>query len=101
MSAASYYASLLWPGPAGPGGVEDRAVHKRVREGNPMRIIAPCAACHGESDRKGAAPWLGGQSSVYLAAQLRPFASGQRRNVARNMTPEEIDGAARYYPARP
>jgi len=106
---ANYYASLPRPGPAETGGTEDRAIRKLVREGDPMRNIAPCASCHGERDRKGAAPWLGGQSSVYLAAQLRLFASGQRhndineqmRNVARNMTPDEIDGAAKYYAAQP
>ncbi|MFC0398225.1 c-type cytochrome [Paraburkholderia rhizosphaerae] len=106
---AAYYASLPRPGPAETGGTEDRAIRRLVNEGDPMRNIAPCAACHGERDRKGAAPWLGGQSSVYLAGQLRLFASGQRRNdineqmrnVARNMTPEEIDGVAKLYAARP
>jgi cytochrome c553 len=116
---AAYYASLPRPGPAETGGAaagagqessaESRAIRKLVNEGDPMRNIAPCAACHGEHDRKGAAPWLGGQSSVYLAGQLRLFASGQRhndineqmRNVARSMTPEEIDGVAKYYAAQP
>jgi cytochrome c553 len=106
---ANYYASLPRPGPAETGrGSEDSAIRKLVTEGDPMRNIAPCAACHGERDRKGAAPWLGGQSSVYLAGQLRLFADGQRRNdineqmrnVARNMTPDEIDGVAKYYAAR-
>ncbi|APR34524.1 c-type cytochrome [Paraburkholderia sp. SOS3] len=115
---AAYYASLPRPGPAEAGGAaaagadnsaEARAIRKLVNEGDPMRNIAPCAACHGERDRKGAAPWLGGQSSVYLAGQLRLFANGQRRNdineqmrnVARNMTPEEIAGVAKYYAAQP
>jgi cytochrome c553 len=106
---ANYYASLPRPGPAETGrGSEDSAIRKLVTEGDPMRNIAPCAACHGERDRKGAAPWLGGQSSVYLSGQLRLFADGQRRNdineqmrnVARNMTPDEIDGVAKYYAAR-
>jgi cytochrome c553 len=43
-----------------------------------------------------------------MAAQLRAFADGDRhndineqmRNVARNMTPEEIDGVAKYYAER-
>ena len=76
-------------------------------QGDPERNIAPCAACHGQLDRKGAAPWLGGQSPVYLAAQMRAFASGARhndineqmRNVARQLTPTEIDGLANYYAA--
>jgi cytochrome c553 len=106
---AAYYASLPRPIPVETGGTEDRAIRKLVNDGDPMRNIAPCAACHGEHDRKGSAPWLGGQSSVYLAAQLKLFANGQRRNdineqmrnVARNMTSEEIEGVAKYYAAQP
>jgi len=107
---AAYYASLARAPAAGktPAGAgPDATVVRLAMQGDPRRNIAPCAACHGELDRKGAAPWLGGQSSVYLAAQLRAFASGERhndineqmRNVARQMTPEEIDSLARYYAA--
>lgn len=107
---AAYYASL----PRAPaaeaaatGAEPDANAVKLAMQGDPQRNIAPCAACHGQLDRKGAAPWLGGQSSVYLAAQLRAFASGARhndineqmRNVARRMTPAEIDNLARYYAA--
>jgi cytochrome c553 len=107
---AAYYASLArapaaekTPADMGP----DETAVRLAMQGDPRRNIAPCAACHGELDRKGAAPWLGGQSSVYLAAQLRAFASGERhndineqmRNVARQMTPEEIDSLAKYYAA--
>lgn len=56
-------------------------------------------------DRKGAAPWLRGQSSTYLAQQMRAFASGARRNdineqmrkVARQLTSAEIDSLSKYY----
>lgn len=85
----------------------DATAVKLAMQGDPQRNIAPCAACHGQLDRKGAAPWLGGQSSIYLAAQMRAFASGARhndineqmRNVARQMTPAEIDSVAKYYAA--
>lgn len=105
---AAYYASLprapaveVLPAGVGP----DANAVKLAMQGDPQRNIAPCAACHGQLDRKGAAPWLGGQSSVYLAAQMRAFASGvrrndineQMRNVVRQMTPAEIDGIAKYY----
>ncbi|MGF6769275.1 cytochrome c553 [Paraburkholderia sp. GAS199] len=105
---AVYYASL----PRAPaaevlptGTAPDANAVKLAMQGDPQRNIAPCAACHGQLDRKGAAPWLGGQSSIYLAAQLRAFASGARRNdineqmrnVARQMTPEEMDSLGRYY----
>jgi cytochrome c553 len=107
---AAYYASLsrapaaeVLPAGVGP----DANAVKLAMQGDPQRNIAPCAACHGQLDRKGAAPWLGGQSSVYLAAQMRAFASGARhndineqmRNVARQMTPAEIDSVAKYYAA--
>ncbi|ABE28920.1 cytochrome c family protein [Paraburkholderia xenovorans LB400] len=107
---AAYYASLPGAPAAGvpaTGTEPDANAVKLAMQGDPQRNIAPCAACHGQLDRKGAAPWLGGQSSVYLAAQLRAFASGARRNdineqmrnVARRMTPAEIDSLARYYAA--
>lgn len=74
-----------------------------------MRNIAPCGSCHGGLDIKAGSPWLGGQSAVYIKAQLQAFVSGvrrndisqQMRNIARQMTPEEMDQAARYYAAQP
>ena len=77
--------------------------------GAPTRGIAPCGACHGSLDNKTGSPWLEGQSAVYLKAQLEAFASGQRRNdisqqmrnVARAMTPAEIEEAAAYYASQP
>jgi cytochrome c553 len=80
-----------------------------VIAGAPMRNIAPCGACHGDIDSKAGSPWLGGQSAVYIKAQLKAFASGgrrndisqQMRNIARQMTAEEIDAVALYYEAQP
>jgi cytochrome c553 len=107
---AAYYASL----PLAPAAEKTRAGEgpdpiavRLAMQGDPQRNIAPCAACHGQLDRKGAAPWLGGLSADYLAAQLHAFASGARhndineqmRNVARQMTAEEIDAVAKYYAA--
>ena len=77
--------------------------------GAPMRGIAPCGSCHGSLDNKTGSPWLEGQSEAYLKAQLQAFASGQRtndisqqmRNIARAMTPQEIDEAAAYYASQP
>ncbi|NML30595.1 c-type cytochrome [Paraburkholderia sp. G-4-1-8] len=107
---AAYFASFARPPAAETtraGAEPDATAVRLAMQGDPQRNIAPCAACHGQLDRKGAAPWLGGQSADYLAAQLRAFASGARhndineqmRNVARQMTPEEIDSVARYYAA--
>lgn len=100
---AAYYAYL-------PRLPEERSVSRIpapaiVVSGAPMRGIAPCGACHGDIESKLGAPWIGGQPAAYIKAQLAAFASGgrhndtsqQMRNVARSMTPEEIDAAAHYY----
>jgi cytochrome c553 len=107
LDLAAYYAflprvPLSHPGPPLPAPVI-------VINGAPMRNIAPCGSCHGGIDTKAGAPWLGGQSAVYIKAQLQAFASGARRNdiseqmrnVARQMTSEEIDMAAEHYASRP
>jgi cytochrome c553 len=80
-----------------------------VVHGAPLRGIAPCGACHGEVGAKASAAWLEGQPVAYLHSQLEAFASGARhndideamRNVARTMTPQEIDAASRYYAEHP
>jgi cytochrome c553 len=80
-----------------------------VARGAPMRNVPACAACHGTTDAKLGAPWLDGQSAVYIKVQLQAFATGARhndiseqmRNIARQMTAAEIDEAARYYAGRP
>jgi cytochrome c553 len=74
-----------------------------------MRNVPPCVACHRGLDNKTGSPWLDGQAAAYAKAQLQAFADGTRRNdiseqtrnVARQMTPEEIDAAARYYASQP
>lgn len=76
-----------------------------VASGAPLRGIAPCGTCDGGLDHKTGSAWLDGQPSGYLRAQLQNFASGARhndisaqmRNIARRMTPAEIDDAARFY----
>src|SRR4029450_8917727 len=55
--------------------------------GGPMRNIAPCGSCHGDIDNKAGSPWLGGQSAVYIKAQLQAFAAGSRRNDISRETP--------------
>jgi cytochrome c553 len=77
--------------------------------GAPMRGIAPCGSCHGSLDNKAGSPWLEGQSELYLKSELQAFAAGKRtndisqqmRNIARAMTPQEIDAAADYYASQP
>jgi len=77
--------------------------------GAPVRGIAPCGSCHGSLDNKTGSPWLEGQSAAYIKSQLQAFASGERRNdineqmrnIARALTPQEIEEAANYYASQP
>ena len=81
---------------------------KIVTDGAPMRNIAPCGSCHGTLDQKPGSPWLNGQPAAYIKAQLEAFStgarrndiSGQMRNIARRMTPEEVAAVAAYYGAQ-
>ena len=104
---AAYYAYL--PRPAPFRSVSEPVAPAVVANGAPMRNIPPCAACHGGMEIKTGSPRLKGESAVYLEAQLKAFTSGirhddisqQMRNIARQMTPAEIDSAARYYSGQP
>jgi cytochrome c553 len=107
LDLAAYYSYLpRVPSPRLDAGI---AMPPIVRVGAPMRNVPPCGACHGDIDSKAGSPWLGGQSAVYIKAQLQAFASDRRRNdiseqmrnIARRMTAEEIDQAADYYAAQP
>lgn len=107
LDLAAYYSYL----PRQPGSHPDPAISapQITARGAPMRNVAACSSCHGEHDAKIGTPWLEGQSAVYLRAQLQAFAtstrrndiSGQMRNIARQLTPAEIDAAANYYAAQP
>jgi cytochrome c553 len=88
--------------------VSPPAIIQLVELGDPHRNIPPCASCH----RAGAggpieAPVLAEQRDEYLIAQLKLYASGQRRNdvygrmrlIASQLTEDEIKGLAAYYRA--
>ncbi|RUL77674.1 c-type cytochrome [Dyella choica] len=97
---SAYYAAL--PRDSAP---EMYPAPDIVATGSPMRNIAPCESCHGAMATKLGAPWLALQPREYLKSQLEAFAGGSRhndisaqmRNIARNMTPDEINAAASYY----
>ncbi|MBP2549745.1 cytochrome c553 [Neorhizobium galegae] len=99
---AAYYAYL----PSVPTNHASTAgVPAIVAYGAPLRGIAPCGSCHGSVENKAGSPWLGGQPSAYITAQLNAFAVGirtndtsqQMRNIARQMSKDEIAQAAEYY----
>jgi cytochrome c553 len=84
------------------------AIVRLVELGDPGRNIPPCASCH----RPGSGgpietPILAEQGRDYLIAQLKMYASGERRNdvyarmriIAAKLTPSEIGGLATYYRA--
>lgn len=105
---AGYYAFLPRPTVSQVRG-DSESVPALVRVGDPMRNIAPCASCHGGLDQKPGSPWLEGMSATYVRGQLQSFANGTRandpfgqmRNVARNLTADEIGRLATYYSDRP
>jgi cytochrome c553 len=101
---AEYYAYL-------PRSADQAAAGEPPRiavDGAPMRGIAPCGACHGELGVKAGAAWLEGQPATYLRTQLDDFASGMRtndideqmRNIARRMTPQDVDVVSQFYAGR-
>jgi cytochrome c553 len=66
-----------------------------------------CAACHGPSGRGNAPaafPSVQGQHATYVAAQLRAYKAGTRntdpnqmmRDIAAQLSEEEIDAVASY-----
>jgi cytochrome c553 len=107
IDLATYYAYLprlpaYHPQQQGPA-------PRIVIYGAPLRNIPSCGSCHGALDNKAGSPWLEGQPAAYLKTQLEAFANGTRRNdiseqmrnVARQMTPDEIEEAARYFGSQP
>jgi cytochrome c553 len=104
---SAYYAYLPRVAPP-PDLAEQMKAPAIVQIGAPMRNIAPCVSCHGGSDYKNTSPLLEGASASYIREQLQAFANGTRsndihgqmRNIARQMTPEEIETVARYYSRR-
>jgi cytochrome c553 len=100
---AAYYAYL--PKARTAPTTYDETLPALVRVGDPLRNIAPCISCHGGVDQKFGTPWLEGMPKSYLVAQLAAFASGARRNdsqaqmrnMARAMTPVEIEEVAAFY----
>jgi cytochrome c553 len=105
LDLATHFASLPNPYAAAAPGSASPAARSLIEVGSPMRSIASCAACHGPMGLVPGAPELRGQQRAYLEQQLQAFKSGirhndiseQMRNVARELTGEEIAMLAAYY----
>lgn len=105
IDLATHYAALA--GPPLPAAVAppDEATRRLIQDGNPMRGIVACAACHGPQGHTLAAPPLHGQQRGYLEVQLQAFKAGRRHNdiseqmrsVARGLNDDQIASLAAYY----
>lgn len=83
-------------------------VPRLVSNGSPMRNIGACASCHAPAVGRAATPVLDGLPAAYIRDQLSAFRAGRRandineqmRNVARQLTDQEIALIAAYYASR-
>lgn len=105
-AVVAYYAGL----PAPEGGEAAPAPVLWI-QGDPGRELQPCAACHGDQGQGvgGGQPALAGQPQVYTRGQLERWRLAKRRNdprgamaeIARKLTPAEIDAIAAWLRRRP
>jgi cytochrome c553 len=84
--------------------VTNSDVSRLIMDGDPMRNVVSCAACHGPEGVKTGAPPLPGQPVQYLVNQLVAFSQGTRSNdinrqmrlIVTRLTPDEIKRLAEY-----
>jgi cytochrome c553 len=109
---AAYFATLpaLAGTPRAASAAAQDAAHPAARQlyaqGDPMRKLPACVACHGEGGKgvAGVAPVIGGQGQRYLEQQLQDWRNGSRNNsaggvmnqLAAPLTDAEIESLARY-----
>lgn len=86
--------------------IPDEHINRLINLGDPVRRIPPCQGCHAQGvGGPVEAPVLVGQNSEYIERQLLAYKSGQRRNdvyrrmrdIAQNLTADEIKRLARAY----
>ena len=87
--------------------ITQTAASEEARKGPWPNDIFECEGCHGvdgNSLHQGY-PSLAGQPAIYLTAQLRSFASGQRHDpmmepLAMTLTPKEISDVTEFFAAQ-
>ena len=105
---AAFYGRSARPygGLGGRFQAADVLIVRLATEGDSARRIPACNSCHvNGAGGPIETPVLTGQHHQYLAAQLRAYKNGQRRNdvyqrmrnIARGLSDEEIEALARYY----
>lgn len=103
---AAYYSAQT------PTGLEADAAklsrgQRLYRGGDASKSIAACAACHGPTGHGNPTalyPSIAGQHAAYVAKQLRAYRTGSRdtdanqmmRNVAHDLSDEQIDAVASF-----
>jgi cytochrome c553 len=107
LDIATHFGSLPNPFTRLPGTPSrtDGVARRLVANGDPMRGVASCAACHGPMALVTGAPGLRGQQRAYAEQQMLAFKTGirhndideQMRSVARQLTDQEIAALADYY----
>lgn len=90
-----------------PVAAKDVSAEQLVRQGDPARLLTPCASCHGVKGQGGKleASALAGQNPLYVTRTLLHYQSGARANdaaqgmraFAKKLTRGEIDALATYY----
>ncbi len=76
--------------PDSRGDIDDREIRLREqRVGDESKQLQACANCHGPdgSGERYAAPYLAGQSAVYLANAIREWKAGTRHSGEKQMGP--------------
>lgn len=106
---ARYYAAL--PTPAHPAGTPNPAGERLARYGDWRRQLPGCVQCHGPGGSGVGAnfPPLAGQGAAYIAAQLRAWQAGTRRNdplqlmqhVAGQLSAQEVQAVSAWFAAQP
>ncbi|MEW9571730.1 cytochrome c [Rhodanobacter sp. Si-c] len=108
---AKYYSMLPVPAHAATTPPADDIGAKLATRGDWSRELPACVQCHAPGGVGVGAnfPPLAGQSTAYIASQLRAWQQGTRHNdplqlmqhVAQQLTPREIDAVAAWFAAQP
>lgn len=110
---AKYYSAMPLPAhlakPAAP--IPDGAGARLATRGDWSRDLPGCVQCHGPGGVGVGTdfPPLAGQPAAYIAAQLRAWQLGTRRNdplqlmqhVAKQLSPQEVQAVAGWFAAQP
>lgn len=113
---AAYFASLKQafppPEPMTLSSAEAERVRRLIHEGDPPRNIPACVECHGK-DLMGTAPFIPGLLGlprIYVIAQFGNWQNGGlmrgqtpdcMSEIAKQLTPEEAVGVAKWLAAQP